>query len=134
VFEQFGEPRRIGEIGLATRDHLHVLGVHQLEVEVAVLQQIPDRLPVLTGRLHHHLDNTVGRQPGRQFLDPRRERRERAQLRPSTPPSGRRSPHTADNLALADIETGASVDHHIHHTAPFEVPEGAAGAVRSSSL
>ena len=68
--------------------HLHVLGVHQPQVEPAVLQHVPDRLPVRAGRFHHHLGHAVGGQPVASASNPDGERHERPRLRRRPRPDG----------------------------------------------
>ncbi len=48
---ELGQPRGVGNVGLAPRQVLHVPGIDQQHLERAVLQQVVERLPVVPGRL-----------------------------------------------------------------------------------
>ena len=63
VLQQLCQPGRVADIGLAAGQDLDVAGVDQQQLEACLLQHIPDRLPVLAGGLHHHLDHALGGQP-----------------------------------------------------------------------
>ena len=76
VRQQFGQPHRIVDVGLAARHVLHMRGVCQHQRELAIIQDVPHRLPVDAGRLHRHMRATVCRQPLRQAQKVRRGRLE----------------------------------------------------------
>jgi hypothetical protein len=63
VSEKFGEPHGIVDVGLAARHVLHMRGIRQYQLELAVIQDMPDRFPVDAGRLHRHMRAFVGSQP-----------------------------------------------------------------------
>jgi hypothetical protein len=63
VLQQLRQPGGIGDVGLAAGQDLDVAGVDQQQLEPALLQHIPDRLPVLPGGLHHHLGDPFGLKP-----------------------------------------------------------------------
>lgn len=133
MLQQFGEPPGVGHVGLAARDHLHVLRVHQLQIEArAFLQHIPDRLPIRPGCLHHHRGHAFTGEPVGHRFELRRERRERPQLRTSSRARTRRT-DARDDLVLADIDRGAPLNEYIHPTPPSIAPigNGSGRAVRS---
>ena len=87
--------------------------VDQQQLEVAFLEEIPDRLPVLAGRFHHHLGHPLGSQPAGQRLQARGERVIGTHL--AAPPAlavGR--PHTGHHLEFADVQAGAPFDQQVH--------------------
>jgi hypothetical protein len=59
VFKQVGQPLGVGDVGLAARQDLDVVGVDQLELEAPVLQQVPHRLTLL----HNQIIKTSGASP-----------------------------------------------------------------------
>ena len=70
VRQQVGQPDRIGDIGLAAGHVLDVGGVGQDQREVAIGEDMPDRLPVDTGRLHRDMGAAALCQPGGQRQQP----------------------------------------------------------------
>ena len=74
VRQQFGQPHRIVDVGLAARHVLHMRGVRQHQRELAIIQNMPHRLPVDAGRFHRHMRAFVCRQPFRQAQKIRRGR------------------------------------------------------------
>ncbi len=66
ALQQLRDPLAVLDIGLASRHVLDVLGVDQEDLE-AVLQQVPDRLPVNPGRFHSDMAHPFGLQPVGQF-------------------------------------------------------------------
>ncbi len=50
---ELGQPRRVGDVGLAAGQILHMPGVDEHHVQV-VLEQVVERLPVVAGGLHHY--------------------------------------------------------------------------------
>jgi hypothetical protein len=114
MLQQFRQPGRVADVGLAARQDLDVAGVNQHELEACLLQHIPDRLPVLAGGLQHHLGDALTGQPAGQRLQPRGEGRERPHLLGSAPaPVG----HTdaGHHLVLGDVQPGAARVHQLHH-------------------
>ena len=59
VRTELGQPGRIGDIGLAAREVLHVPGVDQQDLEPGVLEQVVERLPVVPGGLHHRTRDSL---------------------------------------------------------------------------
>ena len=64
--EQIGDPGRIADVGLTTRNIFDVSGIRQNQLEIAVTQDVPDRLPVNAGCFHGHVGATELRQPCQQ--------------------------------------------------------------------
>jgi hypothetical protein len=63
VRQQIDHPFGVADVGLAAGHVLHMRGVRQHQLELAVRQDVPHRLPVDAGRLHGHMGAVVGRQP-----------------------------------------------------------------------
>ncbi len=76
--QQFGQPHRIVDVGLAARHVLYMRGVRQHQLELPIIQDVPHWLPENAGRLHRHMRAIVCRQPLRQAQKIRRGRLERA--------------------------------------------------------
>ena len=60
VGHQIGQPGGVVDIGLAPRDVLDMPGIRQHQGQIAVAQNMPDRLPVDAGRLHRHVRAPLG--------------------------------------------------------------------------
>jgi hypothetical protein len=76
VRQQFGQPHRIVDVGLAARHVLHMRGVRQHQHEIPIIQDVPHWLPVNAGRLHRDMRALVCRQPLRHAQKVRRGRLE----------------------------------------------------------
>ena len=63
--QQFGQPFRIVEVGLAARDRFDVVRIDQPHLK-GVLQNVEDRLPVFAGALYRHVRHPVCQQPVRE--------------------------------------------------------------------
>ena len=63
VSQQFRQPRRVVDVGLAARHVLHVCRICQYQLELSVSQDVPHWLPVDAGRLHRNMRAAVLRQP-----------------------------------------------------------------------
>jgi hypothetical protein len=88
-------------------------GIDQHQLKATLGQHIPDRFPVLAGRLHHHMTYLVFSKPIGQPVDLRGDRRERLHLRyPLTPRP--RNPQANNNFGLPDVDTGTPANHYIH--------------------
>jgi len=122
MLQQLAQPGRIADIGLAAGQNLDVVGVDQQQRKPALLQHIPDGLPVLAGGLHHHLGHTLGGQPVGQCLKARGEGRKGADLLASCSAGGGRDAHASDNLVLADVQAAATFHYqlHRHHLRPTD--------------
>jgi hypothetical protein len=60
---QLLQPLTIENVGLAARNVLHVLCVHQVDVEPTKLEDVVERNPVNAGGLHCYGIDATGRQP-----------------------------------------------------------------------
>src|SRR5215204_1830607 len=103
TLQQLTQPGGITDIGLAAGQDLDVAGVDQQQLEPALFQHIPDRLPVLAGGLPHHLGDALGLQPVRQGLQAGGERRVGADLLAATPAT------PTDTSSIRDADAG----HHL---------------------
>jgi hypothetical protein len=63
VRQQFGQPGGIVDVGLAARHILDVRRIRQHQFELAVRENVPDRLPVHPRGLHHDVRAAFDRQP-----------------------------------------------------------------------
>jgi hypothetical protein len=70
VCQQVGDPGCIADIGLTTGNIFNVSGIRQNQFEIAVAQNVPNRLPVNAGRLHGHMGATHLGQPRQQEQQP----------------------------------------------------------------
>src|SRR5918996_2453920 len=92
---------------------LVVAGVDQQQLEPAVLQHIPARLPVLAGRLHHHLGDALLGEPVGKGLKIGAEGLEGAHLLAAAARAIRHA-NTGHDLVLADVQPGAVFVDHLH--------------------
>jgi hypothetical protein len=99
---------------IAARDLLDVAGVDEQQLEV-VLEQVPDRLPIHAGGLHHDLADGVRGQPVAQRQQPPDRRGELGHVR-RAPTIGRRRAHASGDAGLVDIERRDPLDDDLHHT------------------
>ena len=113
VLQQLSQPRRVFDVGFATREDLHVAGVHQHELEALLFEDIPDRLPILPGRLHHDVRHGLLFEPAGELFEVRGERGVRADLAAS-PARAVRGAHAADDLVLSDVEPTAALVDDLH--------------------
>src|SRR6266498_3561832 len=64
ALEELSQPGGVGHVGLASWDGLHVLGVHQQQLEGwLVFEHMPDGAPVDAGSLHGHLGDPFPDKP-----------------------------------------------------------------------
>jgi len=110
---ELAQPGSIGEIGLATRHLLDVAGVDEHQIEV-VLEDVPDRLPIHTGGLHHDPRNAVRGQPVAQRQQPPHRGLKLGQVR-LTATARRGHTHTRGHLRLVDIKRRRTLNDHLHH-------------------
>jgi hypothetical protein len=66
VRQEFRQPRGVIDVGLATGHVLHVRGIRQNQLELAVRQHVPYGSPVHASGLHRHVRAVVRQQPVRQ--------------------------------------------------------------------
>src|SRR6266540_1032327 len=116
VLQQLAQPRRVADVGLAAGQDLHVPGVDQQQLEPALLQHIPDRLPVLPGRLHHHLGDPLVAEPVAQRRKASAERLVGADLL-AAPAADGASGHAGagDDLVLTHVKPSAALVDHLHY-------------------
>jgi hypothetical protein len=62
VCEKIGNPHRVIDVALATRNIANVRSIREHQLEPA-LQDVPDRLPVDAGGLHRYVRDPLRRQP-----------------------------------------------------------------------
>lgn len=62
---QISQPLRIADVALAARHVLDVCRIGQHQLKLPGAQDMPDRLPIDAGRLHHHVPNAMAVQPVR---------------------------------------------------------------------
>ena len=108
----------------------------QQQLEPTLLQHLPAGLPVLAGRLHHHLGDALRLQPIGQRLQARGERRIGADLLAATSPTpthpGRSGTRTGGHhLVLADVQPGAALVDHLHRR---HLPRPLGGARRGQPI
>jgi hypothetical protein len=101
-----------------------VRGIRHQQLEGAVAQDVPHRLPVNPGRLHCHVAASRSRQPGQQVLKSRRRGVERAAL--AADPGVHHDPHAGDDRLLVHIKAGYTLMNDVH---PFSSHTDAAGVV-----
>ena len=99
-------------------------GVRHQQLEVAVTEDVPHRLPVNPGRLHGHMAASRGRQPGQQVLKSCRRGVERAALAADL--GVHHDAHAGDDRLLVHIEAGYTLMNDVH---PFSSHTDAAGVV-----
>src|SRR3954470_728009 len=117
------QPFGVGKVRLASLWRLVRLSLRQLELE-ASLQHLPNRLPILGGRFHHYLGDTLGCQPTRQRLYLRVARSELTSLKPILAQAGHIGDHHREHL-LMNIDTRNFVDY--VHRSFFPGGEGDCG-------
>src|SRR6266567_5160152 len=78
--QEVRQPGRIVHVGLAARHGLHMGGIRQRQIEIAVLQNMPDRLPIDARRLHDDVRAAFRGKPLRQVEKRLRGRFDRSNL------------------------------------------------------
>jgi hypothetical protein len=132
VPQEVSQPPAVPHVGLAARHRLDVLGVGQQQGE-AVLQQIPQRLPVDAGALHGHMGHAALRQPvaqGQQLLG---RRPERAHLLGRLTREPRRD-HARRGRPLVHVDPTAPLVQRLHLRPPPACTAADAGTAGSKSL
>ena len=110
--QQIGDPCRVVHVGLSAGHVLDVRRIGDDQLECAVAQDVPDRLPVDAGRLHRHVRAARCRQPVQQRLKAGRRCLERPAL--ALDLSLRHDPHTGNDLRLVDVQAGNPLMHDFH--------------------
>src|SRR6202011_1734702 len=118
VGQQVGNPSRIADIGLATRYILDMSGIGQDELEIAIAQNVPHRLPVYSGRLHGRMGAALLAQPRQQAQQPGRCRLETFNLARDL--VARSQAHARHYRLLVNIKTGATRMNDLHQ--PSSLP------------
>jgi hypothetical protein len=113
MLQQLAQPRRIANVGLAAGQDLDMPGIDQQQLQPALLQHIPARLPVLAGRLHHHLGDLLLGKPVGKGLKICAERLEGVDLL-AAPTGAIGYAKAGDDLVLADVQPGAAFVDHLH--------------------
>ncbi len=120
VGAELGEPGRVRDVGLASREVLDVPGVDQQHLERGVLQQVVEGFPVVRGRLHHHTGDGLVHQVVAQLEDLAGHRapgRDRllgcAAARPG-------DAHADLGVLLRDVQARAAGVHDVHHMPPTQ--------------
>jgi len=104
--QQIGQPSRIRHVGLAAGHVPHMRGVGQHQDEVAVGQDVPDRLPVDAGRLHGDMRAAALGQPGGERQQSGRGGREGLHLDGDVAPGGK--PRAGHHRVFVHVQTGAT--------------------------
>jgi hypothetical protein len=122
VRAELGQPRGVGHVTLAAGQVLHLPGIDQHQLEPSVLEQVIERLPVITCRLHHHQTHLLGDQVLSQRQDGVRRRgpgphrlHGLAAARPGDPDTHLRVP-------LGHIHPRAAAVDHLHDQLPSPAP------------
>jgi len=113
VREQVGNPRGVVDVGLTSGHVLHMHGVREHQLELAI-EDVPDRPPVHAGGLHRHMGHVERRQPLRQQQQLAGRRAERSNLL-RRPRFGSGSDARARHHGVAmHIQAGAPRIQHVH--------------------
>ena len=107
VRQQLSQPSRIVHVGLAPWHVLHVRGVRQDQLEIAVRQHMPDRLPIHARRFHRDMRAPVLAKPVRQLQKTLRGRLER--LRVLDHLAFDHEPHACNNRLLVNVQPCATL-------------------------
>jgi hypothetical protein len=113
VLQQLAQPRRIANVSLAAGQDLDVAGVDQQQLQPALFQHVPARLPVLAGGLHHHLGDALLGEPVGKGLKICAERFEGVHLLAASAGAIGHA-NTGQDLVLADVQPGAAFVDHLH--------------------
>ena len=110
--QKIGNPHRIVQIGLATRNVLDVRRIGDDQGEVSFAQDLPHRHPIDPGCLHRHVAAATFLQPRQQSPQAVRRRVKR----PAFPrhPAASPKPNTGNNRRLVDVKTGNPFVHNLH--------------------
>jgi hypothetical protein len=112
VGEQLGQPGRVGHVGLAAGHVLHLRRVGQHQGEIAVGQDVPDRLPVDAGRFHGDMRAAALGQPGGQRQQPGRGGGEGLHLNADTAAAGQAS--AGHNGVFVHVQASATGMENLH--------------------
>ena len=118
--QQIGQPSCVVHVGLAAGHVLDMRRIGQGQRKIAVAEDVPDRLPVDPGRLHHDVGAALGSQPLRQRQQLGGRRLERADLAPDD--AVRHMPHAGHHRILMHVEAGAVGVKNFHVAPPGAPP------------
>ena len=116
ALQQLGQPRRVGHVGLAARQLVHITGVHEHQLEAGLLEHPPHRTPIVARRFHRHDRDPLDGEPLSQAVQVTNEGRKLAGLLPTLLAARplRRSPNRRSQDRLADIDPAHPVNDHVH--------------------
>lgn len=103
--DEVGEPSRVIDVGLAARGASDVFGIGEHQHEIAVIEDIPDRLPVDPCRLHGDVRDAEQCQPLRKVEKVAGRGLERADLAHDL--AVNHAACAGDHRLLVDIEASA---------------------------
>lgn len=132
VLDQLGDPLRVFDVGLASRDGLEVPGIEQPALQ-RVFEQVEHRFPVVPGRFHPRDLDTFAEQPVAQREHLIGHRRERARLGPAALALPGRPDRDRHRL-FADVDPRASLDHHVHRLGSFRRSRAVRRSLSTTSL
>ena len=113
---QIAQPVAVADVALAPRHVLHVRCIRQHQLALAVVQDVPHRLPVNPGRLHHHVIDAVAVQPIRQRQQLTRRRLEAPHLLLDTTALGQTN--TAHYRVLVNVQARTTLMKDFHRCLP----------------
>ena len=119
VGTELGQPGRVGHIGLAARQVLHMPGVDQHHLEPSIFQQVVERLPVVPRRLHHHTGHLLSDQVLTQRQDLARHRTPSGDRLHGLPPTSARNPDTDLGVLLGHVQASTPHVYDFHHDHPL---------------
>jgi hypothetical protein len=99
---QVAQPVTIAHVALVTRQVLHMCRIGQYKLPLAVVQDVPDRLPIDPGRLHHDVIDVMAVQPFPQRQQIGRRRLEGPDLLLDTAVPGK--PNAGNHRLLVNIK------------------------------
>ena len=109
---QIAQPVAIAHVALVARQVLHVRRIGQHQLPLAVVQDVPHRLPVHPRRLHHDVGHVMAIQPFAQRQKIGRRRLEGSNLLLDTPVPGK--PDAGHDRLLVNIEACTTLMKHFH--------------------
>lgn len=113
---QVAQPVAVADVALAPRHILHVRRIRQHQLSLAVVQHVPDRLPVNPGRLHHHVIDAVAIQPIRQRQQLTRRRLEGLHFLLDTTAASQSN--TANYRVLVNVQARTTLMKDFHRCLP----------------
>jgi hypothetical protein len=115
ALQQLSQPGGVGDVGLAPGQVLHVPRIAQQQLIAGLgLEHVPDRLPVRAGRLHRHLADPLGDQPGAQLAQRGGEGAVLAHLLLAPGAVLRRAAHHRHHGVLVHVQPRAPIHQYVH--------------------